>query len=238
MESGRPYISVIIPALNEENYIMHPLKGLQAQLSGDFEIIVVDGKSSDGTMRMAKGIANKVIEEAASGVSAARNAGAHEASGDVLLFLDADTRPGSGLISVYSKAFKESGIAAATGPIMPLEKSAVPMRVGYFIVSVLFVRLSILLGRPTIIGSNFAVRRSVFEKSGGFDKSMVTYEDWDLSQRLRKYGAVRYLGSAGVQTSTRRIKEWGIYGFFKFYMGNIVRYNLFKKPKANYGPVR
>ncbi len=238
MEPHRPQISVIIPTLNEENYITHALKGLRSQSLKDFEIIVVDGKSRDRTAEIARPVAHRIIEEALPGVSTARNTGAYTARGSVLLFLDADTKPSKNLLFSYASAFRKKGVVAATGPIMPLEKAGLFMRIGYFIVSVIFVKLSILLGRPAIIGSNFAVRKSAFDKAGGFDASMVTYEDWNLSRRLKSYGSVRYLNGAIVHTSVRRIKKWGMYGFFKFYMGNIIRYNLFKKPKTNYAPVR
>ena len=232
-----PEISVIIPALNEEKYIAHPLGGLSRQTFKNFETIVVDGGSRDRTVKIASGKA-RVIVERKRGPAAARNAGAAIAKGKVLVFLDADTRPSPRLLETFSKAFGSMHIIAATGPILPLEKTRRVVGAGYRFVSILFVRFSILIGMPSIVGANFAVRRREFIREGGFNENMLTYEDWDLSMRLRKLGRICFLKNAIVHTSVRRISEWGIVGFLKYYTGNIARYTLFKKPKEDYKAVR
>jgi len=230
-------ISVVIPAFNEEKYIWTVLNGLKAQTFKDFETIVVDGGSSDKTRKIARTCA-KVIIEPKRGIGRARNKGACAAYGKIIVFLDADTKPCSKLLETYYGALQKKGVIAATGPILPLEKSGKRMNLGYRIVSVLFVKLSILLGRPSIVGLNFAVRRDAFRKVGGFNNKFITYEDWDLSLRLRKAGNIRFMDDAVVQTSTRRIKAWGVFGFFTYHIGNIFRYQLFRKPKDSYEPIR
>ncbi len=232
-----PEISVIIPALNEEKYIMHALGGLRRQTFRAFETIVVDGGSADRTRKIAS-TAARVILERRKGPAAARNAGAKAAKGEILLFLDADTRPVPCLLETYSKAFKDRKVVVATGPILPLEDVNPEVNIGYRFVSLLFVRLSILLGRPSVVGANFAVRKKDFTAVGGFNPRLITYEDWDLSLRLKKRGKTRFINDAVVHTSIRRISEWGIFGFFKYYTGNIARYTLFKKPKRDYKAVR
>ncbi len=127
---------------------------------------------------------------------------------------------------------------AATGPILPLEKTSRRMNLGFKFVSILFVKASILIGRPSVVGSNFAVRRSAFKNVGGFNEKFLTYEDYDLSLRLRRQGEIRYLDGAVVHASIRRVKAWGIIGYFTYHMGNIIRYSLVKKPKETYEPIR
>lgn len=232
-----PEISVIIPALNEGNYIRHALKGLKEQTFRNFETIVVDGGSKDQTRAIASKSASVMIERR-KGPAIARNAGAKKARGKILLFLDADTKPSRNLLEIYSKVFKNQNVVAATGPIRPLEKAGSLVSSGYSFVSVFFVQGSIMIGRPSVVGANFAVRKDAFEKVKGFNPEMITYEDWDLSIRLRKYGRISFLNNAVVYTSIRRIKEWGISGFFNYYVGNIARYTLFKRPKKDYSPVR
>lgn len=232
-----PEISVIIPALNEERYINSSLNGLKNQTFKNFETIVVDGGSTDGTRNVAEKNA-KVIVERRKGAASARNTGAKIARGDILLFLDADTVPSKSLLSTYASAFKNGKVAVATGPIRPLEDTSLFVRTGYSFVSVLLVRVSILVGRPSVVGANFAVRKDAFKRAKGFNPKMITYEDWDLSVRLKKYGKVRFIQDAAVKTSIRRIKKWGMMGFFKYYVGNIARYHLFKEPKKDYLPVR
>ncbi len=238
MSEKDPELSVIIPALNEEKYIKSVFEGLRKQTCRNFETIVVDGGSTDSTREIALKHA-KVLLFRKKGAGSARNFGARRAKGRVLLFLDADTRPSEGLVSTYIEAMKNGDIAGATGPILPLEKS-VPLRIrlGYGFVSKFFVRATLLIGRPTFVGSNFAVRRSAFRKVRGFDESMMTYEDWDLSNRLRGEGRMVYLRDAVVHTSIRRVRQWGVIGYFIFYVENIVRYHLSRPTKSVYKPIR
>jgi len=230
-------VSVVIPALNEEKYIGYAFEGLKRQSFKDFEVIVADAGSIDKTREIARKNGAKVVIERRKGIARGRNAGAKVAKGDILIFLDADTKPSPRLIESYVKHLKGS-VVAATGPILPLEKTKRSITWGYKFVSILFVKLAIKIGRPTIVGSNFAVRRSIFEKVGGFDSNLMTYEDWDLSKRLKKYGKIIYIDDAVVYTSARRIFAWGIRGFFNFHVWNMIRYNLFKKPKEEYEPIR
>jgi GT2 family glycosyltransferase len=134
--------------------------------------------------------------------------------------------------------FADRKVIAATGPILPLEKTSRRMNLGFKFVSILFVKASILIGRPSVVGSNFAVRSSSFRKVGGFNEKFLTYEDYDLSLRLRRQGEIRYLDDAVVHASIRRVKAWGIFGYFSYHMGNIIRYSLVKKPKETYEPIR
>ncbi len=232
-----PEISVIIPTLNEEKYIESTLKGLDSQTFKSFETIIVDGGSKDRTRKMV-GKKARFITERKRGPAAARNTGARIAKGSLFVFTDADTIPSRNLLKIYHNEFSDKRLVAATGPIFPLEKENPLINIGYSFVSFVFVRLSIFLRRPCIVGANFAVRRSSFEKAKGFNPKMITYEDWDLSMRLKRYGKTRYILNAEVETSTRRITEWGVFGFFKYYVGNITRYTLLKKPKEDYHPVR
>ena len=232
-----PEISVIIPALNEGRYIGYPLEGLKRQSFRNFETIVVDGGSEDGTVRIARRSA-RVISGMRKGVGAARNAGAKAAKGRILLFLDADTKPSPGLLRAYHVIFSNSEAVAATGPIFPLEKARRGIRWGYSFVSTLFVRSSIIMGIPTIVGSNFAVRSSVFKKSGRFNENFITYEDWDLSGRLKRYGKIVYSDDAKVYTSVRRVMVWGVFGYFMFYLTNIIMYYTLRRTLKRYWPIR
>ena len=231
-----PKISVIIPSLNEEKYIMNTFSGLKNQSFRDFEVIVADAGSTDKTQSIARKHAKLVIEKKP-GISAGRNAGARKASGKILVFLDADTKPSRDLLKIYSNAIN-GDVIAATGPIFPLEKSSVQVSLGYLFVSKIFVKLSIILGMPSIVGSNFAISREIFNKVGGFNEKLKTYEDWDLSTRVKKYGRIKYLKHALVHASTRRVVAWGVSGYFTYHVGNMFRYKFFKTAKEEYAPIR
>ena len=121
---------------------------------------------------------------------------------------------------------------------MPLEKTTPFIRFGYRFASITLAKITFMMGKPAISGSNFAVRRSAFNKVGGFDKSLATYEDLDLAHRLHKLGTIKYVNGAVVATSTRRIVKWGLTRYILFNAGNVVKYNLLHKSKENYEPVR
>ncbi|MBM4208215.1 MAG: glycosyltransferase [Gammaproteobacteria bacterium] len=82
--------SIIIPTFNEENTIVSCLKALQAYHSKDCELIVADGGSSDNTIALARPLADRLVISG-KGRALQMNAGAAQASGDILLFLHADT---------------------------------------------------------------------------------------------------------------------------------------------------
>ncbi|MDE1856221.1 MAG: glycosyltransferase [Candidatus Micrarchaeota archaeon] len=232
-----PTISVVIPTLNEEKYIRIPLEALKAQTYRDFEVIIADKASKDRTREIARKYGARVVIQKKAGISAGRNAGAKVAKGRILVFIDADTKPSKHLLGVYSRAFGD-GTVAATGPIYALERSGTLMRLGYIFVSVLFVRASIILGQPSIVGSNFAVDAKTFRKIGGFNEKLITYEDWDLSRRIKHLGKIKFLHGAHVETSTRRVAKWGIGEYFAYHVGNMLRYRLFKSSNDDYAPIR
>ena len=227
----------MIPTLNEEKYILNVFNGLKEQSFKDFEVIVADKESTDKTRQIAKRNGAKVVVTSKAGISAGRNAGAKIARGKILVFIDADTRPSKDLLKIYSKAFGGSTIAA-TGPIFALEKTDKLTKLGYAFVSELFVKLSIAFGKASIIGSNFAVKKSVFDKVRGFDENLITYEDYDLSRRISRYGTIKFLEEASVSASIRRVAAWGMGKYFTYHVGNMIRYKFFRKAKDDYGPIR
>ncbi len=234
----RPEISVIVPAFNEERYIKHLFRGLKVQTFRDFEVIVVDGNSTDGTREISKRHGATVVIDRKRNIGEARNRGVRSSSGEILLFTNADTLASSGLLMTYHELFKDKAVVAATGPLVPLEDTTRFIEFGYMFASVVLAKAAFAIGKPSISGSNFAVRRSAFKESGGFDETLFTYEDLDLAHRLRKLGAVRYVDDAVVATSSRRIAKWGIPRYILFNAGNVARYNLFHKPKEHYEPIR
>jgi rSAM/selenodomain-associated transferase 2 len=84
-------LSIVMPALNEAANIVGALERLQPLRARGHEVIVVDGGSEDGTVKLAQPLADRVLETPR-GRARQMNAGAEHASGDVLLFLHADTR--------------------------------------------------------------------------------------------------------------------------------------------------
>ncbi len=235
---GSVEISVVVPAHNEGKYINHLFAGLGKQTFKDFEVIVVVKSPSDNTIPVARRHGARVIVQKHRNIAGARNDGARIARGGVIFFTDADSKPSADHLMLLHKAFKDKSIIAASGPVLPLERTTATLRFSYALESVYLTKLSFALGSPTIIGSNFAVRRAAFERSGGFNDSLTTYEDLDLSKRLKKLGRIIYLDGAKVRTSVRRVVAWGLPRYVGFHALNAVRYNLARKPATEYKPVR
>ena len=239
MNAIKPEISVIIPALNEEKYIPITLESLKQQSFNDFEVIVVDGGSTDRTREISRKWGAKVVIEEGKGAGIARNTGAKHAKSNLLIFLDADTKASKNLLSIYYNKFKtHHEVVAATGPILPIEKTNRKIRLGYKFVTIVFVKASIMLGRAALVGSNFACRAKAFKKVGGFDPKMITYEDWDLSARLDRIGRIVYIKKARVRTSARRAMAWGVWFYFKYHLVNMLVYHTMRKPRSDYEAIR
>ena len=230
-------ISVVIPTMNEEKYIRYPIEGLKKQSFKDFEVIFVDHGSTDNTRQIARKYGRVIIEKRP-GIGVARNTGARAAKGRIIVFIDADTKPSKDLLRNYYNAFTDE-IVAATGPIFPLERATKRMRMGFKLVSVTMPKVASKVGkRINVVGSNFAVDKKAFDGVRGFNERLKTYEDWDLSKRLGRVGKIIFVKEAVVKTSTRRVEAWGMRKYFVYHAGNVVRYNLLKKPKELYAPIR
>jgi glycosyltransferase involved in cell wall biosynthesis len=202
-----PFVSVIVPTFNEEKYIENCLKALKNQdYKGRYEIIVADGMSKDKTVEIAKKYADKVIVVKKRGIAAGRNAGAKIARGEIFLFIDADTIASFNLITEIAKALGKN-VVGVTCPVLPLSPSATNFILYWFYNQ--FVRASIKVKKPQIAGICCAYRRKEFEKIGGFNEKLKTLEDFDLSKRISKLGKIKFIDSAFVLTSPRRIKKWG-----------------------------
>ncbi len=235
-----PKISIIIPTYNEEKYIRTTLESIRKQPYRDIEVIVADSDSSDKTRELARktypGVV--IVNRKERGVGIACNAAARIAKGKLLMFIDADTSVTRDLLSSYEAAFEDREVVAATGPIIPLEKTTRSITFGYKMVSVYTVKFFIGIGKPSTISSNLMVRRSSYLRLGGFSTTMNTYYDWDLSNRLSKIGRIVFVKDAVAKTSVRRIEKWGMLRYFTFHAGNVIKYNLFHKPEQEYEPIR
>ena len=88
-------ISIIIPVYNSEKYLRRTFESLLKQTYSDFEVIIVDDGSTDGSLKLCREYVEKdkrfiIIHQSNSGVSSARNAGIRQASGNIITFLDSD----------------------------------------------------------------------------------------------------------------------------------------------------
>lgn len=182
--------SVIIPAYNAEKVIGNCLNALRSQTANPHEVIVVDDGSKDGTIEAARKFSGvRVITQKHRGPAAARNLGAKNASGDILLFTDADCVPEKAWIKSMLKPFADKMVSGAQGAYKTKQKSVVAR----FSQAEIEDRYSRMRRDKVIdfIGTYSAgYRRSLFMDFGGFDESFpeASGEDPELSFRMSDKG--------------------------------------------------
>lgn len=206
-------ISIIIPAYNEAKYLGACLESILKNKDQSLhEIIVVDNNSTDGTAELAKGFAGvKVVHEKEKGATRARSAGFDASTGDIIAYLDADTKMPAGWLAQIEKEFSNHpDVVALSGPYIFYDASWIYN----FTARIYWVFLampSYFVTRYMAVGGNMAARRSALLAIGGFDRNINFYgDDTDIARRLHKIGKVKFKLSFVMHDSARRLKEQGL----------------------------
>lgn len=189
-------ISIIVPALNEEECIATTLRCLQ-QLMGDKEIIVVDGGSRDETRSIAGQEGAKVVI-APAGRGTQMHAGALQATGEVLWFVHADTIPPVHALDEIRTHLAHPSVAGGNFGLL-FDGSSRAAR-----------QLTAIYPMLRILGLSYGdsgifVRHGIYDRIGGF-RSLALFEDLDLLRRLRRAGRFVHLPSK-IVTSSRRFED-------------------------------
>jgi rSAM/selenodomain-associated transferase 2 len=193
-------ISIVIPVFNEERIISATLAGLKRLKPG--EVIVVDGGSADRAREIAQSLGVPLIYSSR-GRGRQMNHGARQATGDVLLFLHADTRlPESAFDDIHA-ALADPRCVGGRFDVKLDGKSWMLGMVGAMI-SLRSRITKVATGDQAIF-----VRRDVFEKMGGYP-DIPLMEDIALSRTLKRMGRVACLRSQ-VVTSARRWEIGGVW---------------------------
>ncbi len=197
MNSNRvPQVSVIVPVYNAERYILASLASILQQTPTDYEVILVDDGSTDGTREAARSAhgAIRYIYQANQGPAAARNAGINVARGEFVCFLDADDswsidklstqlafmaeHPSVGLVFADEEEFDDCGVVRAS--LLGTSQFHQELRSGG-IVKDAFRKLLVENFVPT---STVMVRRACFAQTGVFDVTLKGPEDRDMWSRI------------------------------------------------------
>jgi glycosyltransferase involved in cell wall biosynthesis len=209
--------SIIIPAYNEEEYLLKTLAALKnamPELTLSGEIIVVDNNSSDRTAAIAEEQGATVIFECINQISRARNAGAKAAQGRYLIFVDADTIAPLGLLQ-QALANLESGKIIGGGANMVGD---IPLRFSMQLLVNFWNFIS--THTQNAAGSFIYCQREAFEEIGGFSEAVYASEEIWLSRDLKKLGKKRkqdfcIIKQPPVITSMRKM-QW--YSPIKIYL--------------------
>ncbi|MDH3199188.1 MAG: TIGR04283 family arsenosugar biosynthesis glycosyltransferase, partial [Candidatus Krumholzibacteria bacterium] len=194
-------ISVVVPTLNEADALPRCLSALDCT-DERLQVIVADGGSTDGTLRIAASFERALVVSAPAGRAGQMNAGAKASRGEALWFLHADCRPPCGAPDAIRRALADPRVAggafgfALDGPGFALR------------VLELGVRLRCLLFRLPYGDQGLFVRRSVFEGVGGFQE-IPAFEDVRLVRAIKKRGRLALL-PARLPTSPRRWRRDGV----------------------------
>ena len=194
-ERGRPALSIIIPTLDEARSVGATLDAV-AQLRGSFEVIVVDGGSSDGTLEIAREHGARVIaSERGRGLQ--MHKGAYIAQGEALWFLHADTIIPADAAEQIIEALHEPRVVGGNFKI----RFDGARRAARFLTWLYpqLRKLGLCYGDSAIF-----VRREAYRQAGGF-KPFPIFEDLDLLRELRRLGHLAHL-PATVVTSSRRFE--------------------------------
>ena len=193
-------LSVIIPTLNEEAQIGATIEPVLR--AGVWEVIVVDGGSTDRTRQVARA-AGATVLTSAPGRGAQQNLGARAASGHTLLFLHADTRLPSDFSEQIAATLKREGVSAGAFRLR-IDGPGRSLRLVEHMANWRSRVFQLPYGDQAIF-----VTAETFRRAGGFAE-IPLMEDFDLMRRLRRIGRIDLAGASAI-TSARRWRKLGVW---------------------------
>jgi len=167
-------VSVVVPTRNSARTLERCLESIRGQDHRPIELIIVDNASTDQTLEIARRYGD-VVENFGHERSAQRNRGAALAHGHYLLFVDSDMVLATRVVIECLDALTSSGAPAVIIPEISFGDG--------FFAHCRALERSCYVGDDSIEAARF-YSKVAFEASGGFDESMVAFEDWDLSRRV------------------------------------------------------
>lgn len=245
----KPALSIVIPTLNEEKYLPGCLKSIVSQrYHGLVNIIVSDNGSEDKTMEIAKKYPCFVVQGSKKGnVASARKVGCEKAKKlaakyphleEIIINTDADTKLAQGYFASAAETFKNQKIVAASGPLLishqkiSLKKYGKGMIRLHYLMVISELRLPWLFPKmwdnTFLYGANSCIRRSVFEKVGGWDERFEKAEDLAISLGLLKENyQINFIEKLAAQTSLRKFLDKkgdpSLRGFINYFQDKKIR---------------
>ncbi len=184
-----PKVSVIIPTYNREQFIVRAINSVLSQIYRDFEIIIVDDGSTDHTKNILDQFNGKIkyIYQDNQGVSAARNRGIQESSGQYIAFLDSDDYWVPEKLTLQVDVLEKNphiGIVYARMPILNEKGEKVGLKPARISGKNFKELMEVWGDLPT---STVMTRKECFNKAGMFDASLPPMEDIDMWIRISRF---------------------------------------------------
>ena len=194
--TGTGLVSVVIPMHNARNTILSSIRSVMVQDYPHIEILIIDDGSTDGSLELVEGLGLNVrlFKGQNHGPAAARNYGARKATGQWIAFLDSDDvwhdsklRLQLQLMGEHKWGYCDSQFLGGTNDLR-LRSDFSKMHDGAILKH---LALDNFIATSTVI-----IDRAVFLKSGGFDETLDSIEDWDLWLRIAKHRTISYLNQS------------------------------------------
>jgi len=187
----QPFFSIVIPVLNEEKALPALLSDLAHQTTRDYEVIVVDGESTDKTVARAKEWASKlphltILSSKIRNVSHQRNQGALKARGKYILWNDADNNLPKYYLEGLRFNLHVRPVDTFTVWCNPDTDKSSDKTIATYLN--LLVETAYLLGNPAAFGAMIGCRTQIFPKTGGFNPEVGFAEDTEFVRQAYKKG--------------------------------------------------
>jgi len=233
-------VSIIIPTLNEVDYLDRTLRGIRQLQPHPLEVLIVDGGSTDGTVARAQAWATPsvvgghplqppcpvtLLSTQTPSRSIQMNLGAGQARGDILCFLHGDTLLPDDAIAVIQKTLADPEVVC--GGFLALMTGDLQIRWGISLHNALKTYYAPLVFRPhlffrrglrLLFGDQVMFcHRTDFHRCGGFNPELPIMEEADLCLKLCRFGRIRQVQRV-VQTSDRRVAAWGAWKANSIYL--------------------
>lgn len=217
-----PSVSVIIPTLNEAQDLPRTLRLLQRLCPEPHEIIIADGGSTDQTIQLAEAMRPcfrqfRVIRCPERGRACQMNAGATNATGDILCFLHADTALPDDALRVIERTLDDPKtvlggfISIMRGPQTTRWLTSFHNYIKTYYAPLLFRPHLFFRGARLLFGDQVLFcRRAQFTAVGGYTDALPIMEEADLILKLVRFGRVRQINRV-VESSDRRVAKWGFW---------------------------
>jgi glycosyltransferase involved in cell wall biosynthesis len=201
-------LSFIVPAYNEELELPTTIRAIHnSARNREYEIVVVDDASTDATSKIAQDAGARVVSINRRQIAAARNAGAHHAQGDILFFIDADTRITekhvAGAIAALEKGYSGGGATVVI-------RDTIPLWARVALKAFCLVYFGFNLGAGAFL---FTTRQN-FDAVHGFDEKLFIGEEVYFSLALRKLGQFQILHEP-IVTSGRKLRMYSAWDILR-----------------------